>query len=118
MEFKRIAFLVASIGLTIGGLILILDYTYTRSSASFALLLNQLPEGTPFEEFERRFGTPSEHFTEKDLMKAWGPSADPELLQNSELYYFFCRTSLPFRYICVYRDKLTGRVERVMWRSM
>ncbi len=117
MKLKRIALLGVSVALAIGGLILIVDYGYTRSSASFALLLNQLPEGTPFEEFEKRFGEADKHFTDEDVMRAWGPSTDPELLKRSELFYFFCRT-FPFRYICVYRDKVSGRVERVMWRSM
>lgn len=118
MKLKQAAFALAIIASAFGVFMLILDYSSTRSSTSFALLLNQLPEGTPFAVFEKRFGEPAYHFTDEHVMSEWGPSADPELLQKSELYYFFCRSSFPFRYICVYRDKGTGRVERVMWKSM
>jgi hypothetical protein len=97
--------------------LLSIDYVNTRSAASFALVLNELPPGTPFEEIEKRFGKPSQHFTEPDLMTEWGPLRDQELIKQTDLYYFFYR-SIPYRYICVYRDKTTGRVSRVTWKPM
>jgi len=114
---KNAVLIIAAIILTIAAVLFSLDYVYTRSAASFALVLNELPPGTPFEEIEKRFGEPSQHFTESDLMIEWGPLKDPELIKETDLYYYFYR-SIPYRYICVYRDKKTGRVSRVTWKPM
>lgn len=123
MTARRKLFTLAAIGWValsvLAGLAIVIgDYMSTRSDARLLLELNQLPPGTPFVEFERRWGRPSRHLDDPDQVREWGPLQDPELISTSDLYLFFHRASFPYRYVCVYRHRTSGVVTRVTWMGM
>jgi len=96
--------------------ILFLDYLHTRSAANLALLVTRLGPGTPIEVHESELGKPVKHLTAPEVMEAWGPSKDRDLIARTELFYFSYK-GLPFRHIIVYADKSTRKAVYVSWKS-
>ena len=94
-----------------------MDYLRTRSEARLAVTLARLGPGTPLDDYVAELGRPTNHYTEPNVMKSWGPSTDESLLSKTELYYFWYR-GVPYRFVVVYVDKTTRRSVLVTWKGM
>ena len=99
-------------------LFLAFDYWGMRRAGKLSMKLEQVSVGMPLENVLTILGKPSRSFTKEDEIKAWGPIKEEDIIKKCNMHFFPYFASPSCRYVIVYENKVTKRVEIITWIYM
>jgi hypothetical protein len=115
-NLKIFILIVSAMAAFVALLFLSMHYIEKRSEAKFSLLLASLKEGMPYSEVEQIPGKTQRTLTEQHDVEEWGTIKDSRIINDCNLHMFLRMDVIPHRFILIYEDKKTHKVQHIAWK--